>query len=270
MGKSQRLKLAEVRGVYRLLGECRDLGADPVAWRQHLLAELAALTGVRVVTTSLGRIEPDGLPTTTRLLSSHGLEPDDIAHWEKIFVEHPEFLQSREADVARWTMATVRAGGTACLADICDRDEWYGSRLFNEVYRPTRVDAGVFSLVRIANGIAHVILLQPALGEPWMTTRQARLVKLLHEELAPLVGTRLAADDRPAIAGLPPRVRQTLACLLDGDSEKQVAARLRIGRDTVHQYVQTLYRHFDVSSRGELMAYFLRFHAGDPTDLLGG
>jgi DNA-binding CsgD family transcriptional regulator len=54
-----------------------------------------------------------------------------------------------------------------------------------------------------------------------------------------------------------PRVRQTLARLLAGDSEKQVAAHLRLSPHTVHVYVKRLYRHYDVCSRGELLARFI-------------
>lgn len=62
--------------------------------------------------------------------------------------------------------------------------------------------------------------------------------------------------------GLPPRMRQTLQYLLEGDSEKQVAAKLRISRNTVHVYVKALYRRFQVSSRGELLAKCLRGGTG--------
>jgi len=34
-----------------------------------------------------------------------------------------------------------------------------------------------------------------------------------------------------------PRLQQTLACLLDGDSEKQLVARLGLSRATIPQYV---------------------------------
>jgi len=53
-------------------------------------------------------------------------------------------------------------------------------------------------------------------------------------------------------------VRQTLASLLEGDSEKQVAARLGISYATAHQYVTALYRRFGVHSRGQLVAHALR------------
>jgi DNA-binding CsgD family transcriptional regulator len=58
-------------------------------------------------------------------------------------------------------------------------------------------------------------------------------------------------------AGLAPRVRQTLARLLAGDSEKQIALHLRVSPHTVHVYVKAIYRSFNVNSRGELLAIFV-------------
>jgi hypothetical protein len=46
-----------------------------------------------------------------------------------------------------------------------------------------------------------------------------------------------------------------------GDSEKQLAARLRLSRSTVHQDATTLCRHFGVNSRGGLLARLIR-HGG--------
>ena len=57
---------------------------------------------------------------------------------------------------------------------------------------------------------------------------------------------------------LPPRHQQTLERLLIGDSEKQIAKHLRISPHTVHQYVKALYKRFAVSSRGELLARWVR------------
>jgi len=63
---------------------------------------------------------------------------------------------------------------------------------------------------------------------------------------------------RPIDADLPPRMRQTLEGLLAGDSEKQVAAKLGLSRHTVHVYVKQLYKHYEVSSRAELLAQWVR------------
>jgi DNA-binding NarL/FixJ family response regulator len=64
----------------------------------------------------------------------------------------------------------------------------------------------------------------------------------------------------PKAAGdeaMAPRMRQTLRHLLTGDSEKQIASKLEISQHTVHVYVKRLYRHYGVSSRGELLARFV-------------
>jgi DNA-binding NarL/FixJ family response regulator len=56
------------------------------------------------------------------------------------------------------------------------------------------------------------------------------------------------------LKGLPPRLQQTMQSLLAGDSEKQAAARMGVSPHTVHVYVKSLYRRYNVSSRGELLS----------------
>ena len=56
---------------------------------------------------------------------------------------------------------------------------------------------------------------------------------------------------------LSPRARQVLTCLLNGDSEKQIASRLQISQHTVHTYVKKLHESLGVNSRGELLARFV-------------
>jgi DNA-binding NarL/FixJ family response regulator len=89
------------------------------------------------------------------------------------------------------------------------------------------------------------------------TLRAAAALSLLTRQIAPLVGTSLATTSQRGTHDLSPRLRQTLDRLLAGDSEKQIATTLNLHRTTVHQYVGMLYDHFDVDSRGELMAYFV-------------
>ena len=62
----------------------------------------------------------------------------------------------------------------------------------------------------------------------------------------------------PATHKLPPRLQQTLAHLLSGSSEKEIAAKLEVSKHTVHVYVKGLYRHFGASSRAELLARWVR------------
>jgi DNA-binding NarL/FixJ family response regulator len=66
-----------------------------------------------------------------------------------------------------------------------------------------------------------------------------------------------AASAAETSAAMGPRIRETLRHLLTGDSEKQIAAKLGISQHTVHVYVKRLYRHYDVCSRGQLLARFV-------------
>jgi DNA-binding NarL/FixJ family response regulator len=83
-------------------------------------------------------------------------------------------------------------------------------------------------------------------------------LNFFHAELGPLIGRALVSATEPSPVKLSPRLQQTLACLLDGDSEKQIADRLGLSHATTHQYVTALYRHFGVGSRAQLMAYVLK------------
>jgi DNA-binding NarL/FixJ family response regulator len=49
-----------------------------------------------------------------------------------------------------------------------------------------------------------------------------------------------------------------LACLLEGNSDKQIAKRLKISNFTVNDYVKSIFKHFGVLSRTELMARWIR------------
>ncbi|MEM6315223.1 MAG: LuxR C-terminal-related transcriptional regulator, partial [Planctomycetota bacterium] len=61
---------------------------------------------------------------------------------------------------------------------------------------------------------------------------------------------------------LSPRLRETLLLLLRGEGEKQIATALGISPHTVHVHVKNLYKKFDVTTRGELLAKFVRLPAG--------
>jgi DNA-binding CsgD family transcriptional regulator len=56
---------------------------------------------------------------------------------------------------------------------------------------------------------------------------------------------------------LSPRERQTLALLLEGLTDKEIAARLGISPYTVNQYTKSIYARFGADSRAGLLAQWL-------------
>jgi DNA-binding NarL/FixJ family response regulator len=83
------------------------------------------------------------------------------------------------------------------------------------------------------------------------------LVRETHAALAPLIGGVLARFDDPSPRDLTPRLRQVLDCLLEGDGDKQIAARLQLSVHTVNEYTKKIYGHFGVRGRTELLARWI-------------
>ena len=112
--------------------------------------------------------------------------------------------------------------------------------------------------LRAAKLNGHARDVDPQMAKRQMLAEFCRLIGALHGTTQPNGSPDVMATASPRhvdeINALPPRLRQTLVGLLQGDSEKQVAAKLQLSPHTVHVYVKSLYRRFRVASRGELLA----------------
>src|SRR5262249_57489577 len=118
----------------------------------------------------------------------------------------------------------VCGGGGAVLTRrqvIPDR-EWYRSGANGEYHRVMRIDHCLAcSLESVDKRWFICIILHRTVGEPDFSERQQRLLHLFSAELGRLIGPVLvSAGDPFSPTRLPPRVRGTLQCLLDGDSAK--------------------------------------------------
>lgn len=111
-----------------------------------------------------------------------------------------------------------------------------------------RTPQGAFSLLSVLR----------AVGDRDFSDREQSLLHFFHIELGRLIGRSLVSATEPTPDQLSRRLRQTLACLLQGNTEKQVAARLGLSHATTHQYVTAHYRRFGVQSRAQLLAHAYR------------
>ena len=135
---------------------------------------------------------------------------------------------------------------------------WYRSHSY-EYRRLTGGDHQLTSVHQVSeDGGSSVIALHRAVRERDFSPREVQLLNFFHGELGPLIRRALVSATEPSPEKLSPRLRQTLACLVEGDSVKQMAARLSLSLDTTHQYVTALYRHFRVASRAQLMAHVIK------------
>jgi DNA-binding CsgD family transcriptional regulator len=255
VAKSDLLRVRDVRDAYRLIGECRDLGSDPALWQPRLLEGLCTLIGGPSATGGEGLWLRPNHPV--RVLSVYQAGFD--ARSRQLYAAfHRELGPAREPIFC----ALQRIPGqlvTRSRRQVLSDAEWYGSYFFNEYQRPVEIEDRLQSVYQVSQaGAVSVLVVHRAPGERRFSSREARLLNFVHDELGRLIGHALASIAEPSPANLSPRLRQTLACLLDGDGEKQVAARLGLSRATIHQYVTMLYRHFKVGSRAQLLTHVLK------------
>jgi DNA-binding CsgD family transcriptional regulator len=260
MGEPSRPSWRQLRELYLLVGECCELGADPLAWRERMTEGLLRLLDAQVVLyTETEQVAPFGEERflVPRLLVDCGwpCQSDRDALLEFMRTGNPSMQGGwcvREYIHARRPVLGVHR------RRYVDEPAWYRGRFFNEAVRCSHVDHALMAQYRIGNELEWFTVFR-GLSEPDFNQRQIRLLRLFVREYVRLFGTRLALRGEPSVRELPPRVRQVLVCLMEGDSEKQAALRLGISPHTVHDYVKQLHHRFGVSSRGELLSRCRKF-----------
>ena len=261
MGKSVRLRIEEIESVYRLVNECRELWADADAWQDHLVAGACRLTRMAVGQYNEQRLALD-LQSTEILDETFGGEWRDASAREcvmRMYREHANRASFFPRCMRLASQALVGSDATAMRRDLRDDADWYRSLVYNEYRRPAQIDDLILSFgFNPRSGSVVMLAMNQDVSDRAPTDRAAGVLSLLTRSIAPLVGTTLTTRVQRGSHQLSPRLRQTLDALLAGDSEKQIATRLGLRGTTVHEYIGALYRLFDVESRGELMAYFLR------------
>lgn len=255
MARSNRLTLWEVRKALRVVGECRDLGHDMRAWITHAMHGIQRMLPARVVLTAVAPAQGFQLIGQTQLLLGLGwdgpTQEKEATDWmlKEQHLQDPSFQRYQ---------AIARPNITLRPLELVSRREYEMSPapgirqrvgiqdfLFSQRQTPTAEATFCFSPQR-------------ACGDRPFEAKQTKLLSLFHSEVARLVGTVLSHGLEDPLAGLSPRLRETLQLLLAGDSEKEVALAMGISRHTVHEYVVRLYRRYEVNTRSELLVRCLR------------
>jgi DNA-binding CsgD family transcriptional regulator len=258
MSRSSVLNAEDIRALHHLIGECRELGDDPVRWRRHVLVGLARLTGGGFCV--LGEIGDGKLPSrydlgAADLGTDNGFDRAGWLRCLKEFGADPFVNPHMNA-----TFDRAPPGAVLPRADLVPDRDWYRSFTFQTCLRTLGVDAGIICMRPIpgAPDDYNVLWLQRPIGERDFTGRQRAITAEVMAMVAPLLGGPLARFSEPSPAALPHRVRQVLKCLLEGEGDKQAAVRLKLSRYTVNEYTKQIYRHFGVQGRAELLARWVK------------
>lgn len=242
---SETVTWRDARAVFRLLDELKHLSHDPQAWRQHLLTGLSSLVGSQV---GMAAEVPEGRfldPTHHRGSVDTGWETAaERRAWMALCERTEPELDPSDARIAELEIGSY----TLCRQELATDRSWYRSVVFNEHYRPARINHYLLSLLHVPGYRAvHYLFLFKAQSERPFDDRERQLVHHLHGELGELWREASAAR-------LPRRLRQTLDLLQAGHAEKEVADRLQLSPQTVHDYCKALHKRLKVRSRAELLA----------------
>lgn len=248
------LSSADVRALLRLLGELRELGAEPGAWRAHLVANLEALCGARVAVISELRVNANPERAATNCAEAvtplqsvdHGLD----ASLRGAFYRDLYFIDHRTDDALSAIVPLYGSAFTVSRQNVIGDRHWERSISVNERFRPLGCDDFVMSMMPVESlGVISSMEVYRDRGVRF-SERERLFVELLHEELA----HDWNRVENEVGARLTPRQRQVLAQLMAGSSEKELAYELNVSPHTVHEHIKAIHRAFGARSRGELFA----------------
>jgi DNA-binding CsgD family transcriptional regulator len=243
------LRLRDVRLAFRLLGEVRELGADPNIWRPHMVLGLRKLVNAEVVVSSEVHFRKTRDAHVVRVVDIGWGCDEDGNPW-RIYNEQDEKPESY------WLRLSQSPATATKDEDVV-------------AVKPTKPTYGGKSFILSQCELPHIAAvdqlgLHRAWGNQSFAASEHRLVRLFHLELARLWRADALKKASDPASDLPPRLAQTLNELASGLSEKQVALKLELSPHTIHNYIKALHQRFGVSSRAELLAKVARTPAFQP------
>lgn len=250
MGRSRKPTLKTLRDAYALVGECRELGADPLAWRQHLAEGLCAIipdTNVIVYELNVSR------HTNRKFTSSfvgHGWTTGEARDLFLAYLACGDLAENpllNHVISAREGLLVTRA------FHLMPVEDWRCLSLW-EFVDEADLDIDSVTTASTRGDRKQAITVHRYKDAGPLAERDASLISLLQREITSGLGGRLASFAVPSALELPFRSREVLMHLLRGWTVKQIAAGLDISRHTVIDYIKVIHKHFGVSRRGELIA----------------
>lgn len=146
-------------------------------------------------------------------------------------------------------------------SDLMNDDEWREQWVYEKFYVPNGIGDRIVALFPVdEQSESCVVFDRSAKSDPY-SRRERDILKLavagvgqLHRELMLLRGGVGNASRL-----LTPRERDVLKCVLTGDTEKEIADQMGMGRSTLHHHVISIYRKYNVRNRAGLQALWSRF-----------
>src|SRR2546421_8474080 len=250
MRRSETVGITEVQAMLRLVAETAELWYDPIVQRRYTLESLCRVLPAKAgICFTFGDILMGGDAACGPVVQA-GMDESQ----ERLVKTY--LATGVPADPALPKLAEIVAPVVvARRSELVNDKTWHFSPYYTELREPLGLDDTLYAKITVPGKVISLALLR-SIGEEAFTERQSQLVDLCLSQMT----WPFQPDDKPVdprLASLQPRLRKVMQHLLDGDGEKQVAAKLGLSRHTVHEYVKMLYQQLGVSSRSELLSQWV-------------
>jgi DNA-binding CsgD family transcriptional regulator len=254
------LKEADVRAMIRLLASVAVTKGGVVAQKRRLVEGLAELVGADRWMWNVTRFDGSGPAVAVSLL--HNFTEKQFAALVEAnangdMADFDKNVMALNGQMQHWTrhanqILTDEESQHTSLPKVWEKmDELDGECVFTSY------------AVEGHDDLRSALGLHRAANRPPFTQREIRIIHILTSEVDWLHMMSVPDEDGQSMATLTPRLQSVLHLLMDGHNAKRIAYLLKLSDHTVRGYIKDIYRHFQVSSRAELMRRFLVGDGGD-------
>lgn len=251
--RSTHLRRADIRKLYRLVGDVRVLRETPTLQRQRMVDGLCELIGAwHGFSVHFTSFTPHQWVQATSMVP--GGTPDTrTLQW---FAEWGAYNRLNDDPLVDATTRMRRPVNAIRRRDLEAADMHHGSGAYRAWYEVSSIGDSLVCLHQ-RNSPTDVagLALHREQNDPDFTIRDRRLVRLFMAEMLRLYrqGELAPQQNEPILS---PRQQQVLQAILHGRTARQIAQQLGISRRTVEEHMQALYHAFGVANRSQLMASY--------------
>ncbi|HEX3358083.1 MAG TPA: LuxR C-terminal-related transcriptional regulator [Tepidisphaeraceae bacterium] len=248
MSKSARIRLSDIKQVYRILDEVADLSHDPDLWRPHLSKRLLQFFNLQMAGVYVMPFQLDAADANVSKMELCGIDESAVRLW----VEYGKRGNLTSDPCTPAIMSKLPNAISVARQMLCDDQAWYQSGYYHDFKRVMRADDLILSLLPVPQlGLFHGMHGDRSKGQKPMGRRETVCMGLIHQELGRK--WQRALSQSPAERSLSPRLAELLNHLRGPKSEKEIAHEMHLSPHTVHNHIRRLYARMNVQGRHQLI-----------------
>src|SRR5262249_5243561 len=143
-------------------------------------------------------------------------------------------VHNAPADPALHEFLAAHGQTVTMVRDPTADRQWYRSAHYDIVRRPFDIDHSLYCRLTLPDGCDMAVGVQRCPGDLPFAAREKAILHLLHTHAPHVYAAR--RETQPKLERLAPRLQPVLRYLMQGNSDKEIAAKLQLSRHTIHRY----------------------------------